>query len=177
MGCLGQGNLCVLSKLVLATHSCSSRTDGPSGPYFIVPLGIVIGLALPVVPWLLYRKLGWKWLPYVNTAVLACKCCFHEWWRRAYLCLLSQTTSAILPAVPMATSILGWLLGLHHTFISGNIVLDGSGNTTYDIYPFKLLRVLKCGTTVPIWCRYRRRRTNIRVYILGMHLHIRSDSL
>jgi hypothetical protein len=24
--------------------------DGPSGPYFIVPLGIVIGLALPFIP-------------------------------------------------------------------------------------------------------------------------------
>lgn len=44
---------------------------GPNGPYFIVPLGIVIGLALPLIPWYLYRKFGWTWLPYVNTAVLA----------------------------------------------------------------------------------------------------------
>jgi len=44
---------------------------GPHGPYFIVPLGIVIGLVLPVIPWLLYRKFGWNWLVYVNTAVLA----------------------------------------------------------------------------------------------------------
>ncbi|KAF8526881.1 OPT oligopeptide transporter [Hysterangium stoloniferum] len=44
---------------------------GPQGSYFIVPLGIVIGLALPVIPWLMYRKLGWSWLRYVNTAVLA----------------------------------------------------------------------------------------------------------
>ncbi|GJJ13071.1 hypothetical protein Clacol_007320 [Clathrus columnatus] len=44
---------------------------GPHGPYFIVPLGIVIGLALPVVPWLVYKKFGWRWLPYLNTAFLA----------------------------------------------------------------------------------------------------------
>ncbi|GJJ06767.1 hypothetical protein Clacol_000963 [Clathrus columnatus] len=44
---------------------------GPHGPYFIVPLGIVIGLALPVIPWLLYRKYGWRWLPYLNTSLIA----------------------------------------------------------------------------------------------------------
>ncbi|KZT67204.1 peptide transporter MTD1 [Daedalea quercina L-15889] len=44
---------------------------GPKGPYFIVPLGLVIGLALPVIPWLLYKKYRWSWLPLVNTAVLA----------------------------------------------------------------------------------------------------------
>ncbi|KIJ55709.1 hypothetical protein M422DRAFT_220506 [Sphaerobolus stellatus SS14] len=44
---------------------------GPKGPYFIVPISIVIGLALPIVPWLLYKKFGWKWLTYMNTAVLA----------------------------------------------------------------------------------------------------------
>ncbi|KAF8512081.1 OPT oligopeptide transporter [Hysterangium stoloniferum] len=44
---------------------------GPNGPYFIVPLGIVIGLGLPVIPWLIYQKYGWKWLRYVNTAILA----------------------------------------------------------------------------------------------------------
>ncbi|GJJ10991.1 hypothetical protein Clacol_005220 [Clathrus columnatus] len=44
---------------------------GPHGPYFIVPIGIVIGLVLPVLPWLLYKKFGWHWLVYVNTAVLA----------------------------------------------------------------------------------------------------------
>ncbi|KAF8522689.1 OPT oligopeptide transporter protein-domain-containing protein, partial [Hysterangium stoloniferum] len=44
---------------------------GPNGPYFIVPLGIVLGLELPVIPWLIYQKYGWKWLRYVNTAILA----------------------------------------------------------------------------------------------------------
>ncbi|KAH9941492.1 OPT oligopeptide transporter [Amylocystis lapponica] len=44
---------------------------GPGGPYFIVPLGIIIGLALPVIPWLLYKRFGWHWLTLVNTAVLA----------------------------------------------------------------------------------------------------------
>lgn len=44
---------------------------GPHGPYFLVPLGIVIGLALPVIPWLLYKKFGWRWLPYLNTAFIA----------------------------------------------------------------------------------------------------------
>lgn len=44
---------------------------GPGGPYFIVPLGIVIGLALPVIPWLLYKKYRWSWILHVNTAVLA----------------------------------------------------------------------------------------------------------
>ncbi|KAF8514105.1 hypothetical protein BU17DRAFT_68522 [Hysterangium stoloniferum] len=39
---------------------------GPNGPYFIVPLGIVIGLGLPVIPWLIYQKYGWKWLCYVE---------------------------------------------------------------------------------------------------------------
>jgi len=43
---------------------------GPQGPYFIVPLGIVIGLALPVIPWLVWKKYRWSWLPMVNTAVL-----------------------------------------------------------------------------------------------------------
>ncbi|TFY64780.1 hypothetical protein EVJ58_g2402 [Rhodofomes roseus] len=44
---------------------------GPGGPYFIVPLGIVIGLGLPIIPWLLYRKYRWHWLTLVNTSVLA----------------------------------------------------------------------------------------------------------
>ncbi|PCH44089.1 peptide transporter MTD1, partial [Wolfiporia cocos MD-104 SS10] len=44
---------------------------GPGGPYFVVPLGIVIGLALPVIPWLMYRRLRWEWLKLVNMAVLA----------------------------------------------------------------------------------------------------------
>ncbi|KIJ51977.1 hypothetical protein M422DRAFT_776315 [Sphaerobolus stellatus SS14] len=44
---------------------------GPKGPYFIVPLAIIIGLALPIVPWLLYKKYKWGWLPFVNTAVLS----------------------------------------------------------------------------------------------------------
>ncbi|KAH9830857.1 OPT oligopeptide transporter [Rhodofomes roseus] len=44
---------------------------GPSGPYFIVPLGLVIGLALPIIPWLLWKKYKWSWLPLINTAVLA----------------------------------------------------------------------------------------------------------
>jgi hypothetical protein len=44
---------------------------GPSGPYFLVPIGIVAGLGLPVIPWFLHRRFGWKWLRYVNTAVLA----------------------------------------------------------------------------------------------------------
>ncbi|PCH41996.1 peptide transporter MTD1 [Wolfiporia cocos MD-104 SS10] len=44
---------------------------GPGGPYFIVPLGIVIGLGLPVIPWLLWKWYRWSWLPMVNTAVLA----------------------------------------------------------------------------------------------------------
>jgi hypothetical protein len=44
---------------------------GPGGPYFIVPLGIVIGLALPVIPYLLWRKTRWGWLKLVNTAVLS----------------------------------------------------------------------------------------------------------
>lgn len=44
---------------------------GPQGPYFIVPLGLVIGLALPVIPWLLYKRYRWSWLPLINTAVLA----------------------------------------------------------------------------------------------------------
>ncbi|KAL6306111.1 OPT oligopeptide transporter [Sparassis latifolia] len=44
---------------------------GPHGPYFIVPLGIVIGLALPIIPWLVYRKFRWSWLRLVNTATLA----------------------------------------------------------------------------------------------------------
>ncbi|KAH9924915.1 OPT oligopeptide transporter [Fomitopsis serialis] len=38
---------------------------------FIVPLGLVIGLGLPVIPWLLYKKYKWSWLPLINTAVLA----------------------------------------------------------------------------------------------------------
>lgn len=44
---------------------------GPKGPYFIVPIGIVIGLILPVIPWLLYKKFGWRWLPYLNTSLIA----------------------------------------------------------------------------------------------------------
>jgi len=44
---------------------------GPSGPYFIVPLGCLVGLALPVLPWYLYKRYGWSWLPLVNTAALA----------------------------------------------------------------------------------------------------------
>ncbi|KZT64582.1 peptide transporter MTD1 [Daedalea quercina L-15889] len=44
---------------------------GPGGPYFIVPLGIVIGLGLPIIPWLLYKKYRWHWLTLVNTAVLS----------------------------------------------------------------------------------------------------------
>jgi uncharacterized oligopeptide transporter (OPT) family protein len=44
---------------------------GPSGPYFLVPIGIVIGLFLPIIPWFLYRRFQWQWLRYVNTAVLA----------------------------------------------------------------------------------------------------------
>ncbi|KAH9941493.1 OPT oligopeptide transporter [Amylocystis lapponica] len=44
---------------------------GPGGPYFIVPLSIVIGLAVPVIPWLIWKKTGWHWLTLLNTAVLA----------------------------------------------------------------------------------------------------------
>ncbi|KZS99888.1 OPT oligopeptide transporter [Laetiporus sulphureus 93-53] len=44
---------------------------GPNGPYFIVPLGIIIGLALPIIPWLLYRKYKKEWLKLINTCVLA----------------------------------------------------------------------------------------------------------
>ncbi|KZT11109.1 OPT oligopeptide transporter [Laetiporus sulphureus 93-53] len=44
---------------------------GPHGPYFIVPLGIVIGLALPVIPYVLYKKYHWSWLTQVNMAVLS----------------------------------------------------------------------------------------------------------
>jgi uncharacterized oligopeptide transporter (OPT) family protein len=44
---------------------------GPGGPYFIVPMGIIIGLGLPIIPWLLYRRFKWGWLLHVNTAVLA----------------------------------------------------------------------------------------------------------
>jgi len=44
---------------------------GPTGPYFIVPLCIIIGLVLPVLPWLLWKKTNWGWLKLVNTAVLA----------------------------------------------------------------------------------------------------------
>jgi hypothetical protein len=44
---------------------------GPSGPYFIVPMGIVIGLFLPIIPWFLYRRFQWGWLRQVNTAVLS----------------------------------------------------------------------------------------------------------
>jgi len=44
---------------------------GPGGPYFIVPLGIVIGLALPIIPYLLYRRYRWEWLKLINMSVLA----------------------------------------------------------------------------------------------------------
>lgn len=44
---------------------------GPGGPYFIVPIGIIIGLALPILPYLGHRYLKWGWLRQVNTAVLA----------------------------------------------------------------------------------------------------------
>ncbi|KZT74165.1 OPT superfamily oligopeptide transporter [Daedalea quercina L-15889] len=44
---------------------------GPKGPYFIVPLGIVIGLVLPILPWYMHRRFGWAWITQVNTAVLA----------------------------------------------------------------------------------------------------------
>jgi hypothetical protein len=44
---------------------------GPSGPYFIVPMGIVIGLFLPILPWFLFRRFQWGWLRQVNTAVLS----------------------------------------------------------------------------------------------------------
>ncbi|PCH43920.1 peptide transporter MTD1 [Wolfiporia cocos MD-104 SS10] len=44
---------------------------GTDGPYLIVPLGIIIGLGLPIIPWMLYKRYRWTWLPYVNTAVLA----------------------------------------------------------------------------------------------------------
>lgn len=51
--------------------SLGSEIYGPGGPYFIVPLCIILGLALPILPWFLYKKYGWNWLRYVNTAVLA----------------------------------------------------------------------------------------------------------
>ncbi|KAH9842362.1 OPT oligopeptide transporter [Rhodofomes roseus] len=44
---------------------------GPGGPYFIVPLGLVIGLVLPILPWYIYTRFRWTWLKQVNTAVLA----------------------------------------------------------------------------------------------------------
>jgi hypothetical protein len=44
---------------------------GPSGPYFIVPMGIVIGLFLPIIPYFLYRRFQWGWLLHVNMAVLS----------------------------------------------------------------------------------------------------------
>ncbi|GJJ13987.1 hypothetical protein Clacol_008244 [Clathrus columnatus] len=44
---------------------------GPHGPYFIIPIGIVIGLALPVIPWVLYKRFKWNWLRFVNTAILS----------------------------------------------------------------------------------------------------------
>ncbi|CCM02024.1 uncharacterized protein FIBRA_04100 [Fibroporia radiculosa] len=44
---------------------------GPGGPYFIVPLGIIIGLVLPIIPWYIYNKYRWEWLKFVNTSVLA----------------------------------------------------------------------------------------------------------
>jgi hypothetical protein len=44
---------------------------GPTGPYFIVPMGIVIGLFMPIIPWVLYRRYNWGWLRQVNTAVLS----------------------------------------------------------------------------------------------------------
>jgi hypothetical protein len=36
-----------------------------------VPMGIVIGLFLPIIPWFLYRRFQWGWLRQVNTAVLS----------------------------------------------------------------------------------------------------------
>ena len=44
---------------------CCINHDLPS------PLCIIIGVILPVGPWLLWKKLGWSWLRYMNTAVLA----------------------------------------------------------------------------------------------------------
>lgn len=44
---------------------------GPHGPYFIVPLGVLIGLALPIVPWVLYKRYRWEWLKLINMSVLA----------------------------------------------------------------------------------------------------------
>jgi len=51
--------------------SLGKEIYGPSGPYFVVPLCIIIGLILPVGPWLLWKKFGWNWLRFINTAVLA----------------------------------------------------------------------------------------------------------
>jgi uncharacterized oligopeptide transporter (OPT) family protein len=44
---------------------------GPSGPYFLVPMGIVIGLFLPIIPYFMYRRFQWPWLRQINTAVLS----------------------------------------------------------------------------------------------------------
>ncbi|CCM06550.1 uncharacterized protein FIBRA_08825 [Fibroporia radiculosa] len=44
---------------------------GPKGTYFIVPLGCVIGLGVPIIPWLLYKRFRWEWCKTMNFAVIA----------------------------------------------------------------------------------------------------------
>ena len=65
--------MCIIKYIFFLDFFPDHRSilDGPGGPYFIVPLGIVIGLGLPVIPWYLYKRYGWPWLKFVNTAVLA----------------------------------------------------------------------------------------------------------
>jgi len=48
-----------------------SEIYGRHGAYFVVPLGILIGLALPVIPWVLYKRYRWEWLKLINMSVLA----------------------------------------------------------------------------------------------------------
>lgn len=52
-------------------------SDGPNGPYFVIPFGIIIGLALPVIPWVLYKRYRWEWLKLINMSVMACQYLSH----------------------------------------------------------------------------------------------------
>ncbi|CCM04119.1 uncharacterized protein FIBRA_06280 [Fibroporia radiculosa] len=59
------------NALAIMWGALGSEIFGPGGTYFIIPLGCVIGLGVPIIPWLLYKRFRWAWCKELNFAVIA----------------------------------------------------------------------------------------------------------
>ncbi|KAH9071577.1 OPT oligopeptide transporter protein-domain-containing protein [Lactarius deliciosus] len=131
------------------TWSLAKELYGPSGPYFIIPLGIFIGFALTVIHWLINKR----W-PYIGPVRV-------DWFILPLIFQYSSLLYTGVTSIALSTVIVGlvsqfWLRRYHpgwyrkYNYILGG-ALDGGAHVIIFILSFAVFGASGVSRPFPAW--------------------------